>query len=439
MLRGLELPERGEDPSAIVDFILKHIMPFPMGNDHPRFFGWVVGAPAPVGVLAETLAATINSSCGGAEHAAIPLEACVSRWLMELVVFPVEGSRGLLVSGGSVATLTALGTARHWAAARAGIDVRAAGLQAGHAPLVLYTSVESHHCVARAAEVLGLGTDNIRLIPADAAFRMRVDLLAEAIAADRAAGKQPFCIVGTAGTTSTGAVDPLGALADLAAREGLWFHVDGAYGGFGVLDPALTEIFKGMERADSIAIDPHKWLGVPIESGFVMVRDGALQRRAFSHSAAYLRDGGNPDDDPWPMEYGIQLTRGFRALKTWATLQHMGRAGAAAIITHHNRLARRLANAIETAPDVELLAPVTLSTVCFRCNPGGRDEAALERLNQAVNDHVNATGEVFVTPTRLNGLFSLRATFLHPETTAGDADHLLGCVRRAAADVSNTG
>lgn len=430
MLRRQELSSSGDDPAAIVDFIFEHIMPFPMGNDHPRFFGWVVGAPAPVGVLAETLAATINSSCGGSDHTAIPLEACVSRWLMELVGFPLEGSRGLLVSGGSVATLTALGAARHWAAARAGFDVRAAGLQSGHAPFVLYTSAESHHCVARAAEVLGLGSDNIRLIPTDDGFRMRIDALAAAVAEDRAAGKDPFCVVGTAGTTSTGAVDPLTDLADFARAQKLWLHVDGAYGGFGVLDTRLKGIFEGMERADSIAIDPHKWLGVPIESGFVMVRDGALQRRAFSHSAAYLRDGGNPDDDPWPMEYGIQLTRGFRALKTWATLKHMGRDGAAAIITHHNSLARRFAGGVEAAPDLELLAPVTLSTVCFRVNPGGLDEAALEPLNQSINDRLNTEGEVFLTPTRLNGLFSLRATFLHPETTAADADHLLASIRR---------
>src|SRR5213592_3044356 len=312
------LGEAGARPEVIIERFRTAVLPHAMGNGHPRFFGWVNSPPAPIGVLADFLAAAMNPSCAGGDHAAIYVERAAVRWLMELIGFPTEGSMGLLVSGGSVATLTGLAAARHWAAAQDGWSVRNEGLQHGRRPFVLYTSEQGHSCIEKTAELLGLGTDAIHAVPVDEQFRMRVPDLASAIAAHRAAGKRPFCVAASAGTVGTGAIDPLAELAGLCGAERLWLHVDGAYG-------AVAAVGAGLERADSVALDPHKWLSVPVECGAVLVRDGELLRQAFSLVPAYLRT--EPDRGfgglPWFSEYGVQQTRGFRALKLWMTLQHL--------------------------------------------------------------------------------------------------------------------
>ncbi len=431
------MPEEGAAPDAIIDFIASHVLPHPMGNCHPRFFAWIVGAPSPIGVLSNALATAINSSSGGADHAAIHLETCVNRWLMELIGFPTEGSHGLLVSGGSIANLTGIAVARHWAAREAGWDVRAEGLQGTRPRLVLYASEQSHFCIGKAAEVLGLGAESVRTIAVDDAYRIDLAALRDAVRADRAAGCLPFCAVGTAGTVNCGVIDPLHEMAELCADEQLWFHIDGAYGGWGVIDPALAPAYAGMARADSIALDLHKWLDVPIDCGCVMVRDGTLQHEAFSQVPAYLRlaEADEPDTRRWPMEYGIELTRSFRALRAWATLMHLGKRGARAMIVHQNALARHLAAAIEAAPDLELLAPVTLSIVCFRYVPPGwqGDEAGLDELNRAICQAVNAEGAVFFTPTKLRGRYALRAAIVHHDTKQADVDLLLAAIVQAGA------
>ena len=431
------LGESGASPEAILERFRTAVLPYAMGNGHPRFFGWVNSPPAPMGVLADFLAAVMNPSCAGGDHAAIYLERAAVRWLMELIGFPAGGSMGLLTSGASVATLIALAAARHWATSRDGWSVRDEGLQRGRPPLVLYTSEQGHSCIQKAAELLGLGADAVHTVPVDEQFRMRVGELRAAIAADRASGQRPFCVAATAGSVGTGAIDPLGELTDLCAAERLWLHVDGAYGALAAALPGRRERFAGLERADSVALDPHKWLSVPVECGAVLVRDGSLMREAFSLVPAYLRT--EPDRGvgglPWFSEYGVQQTRGFRALKLWMTLQHLGRAGVRDLVGRHIALAEHLAGVIDAAADLERLAPVELSIVCFRYAPPslrGNDER-LNALNKRVMEDVQASGAAFLTQTTLGRRFALRACVLHYATTEADVAALVDVVRETGA------
>ena len=434
MLLEAEFPETGIAPAAILDRFAAEILPRPMGNGHPRFFGWVNSPPSPIGAIAELLAGMMGPSCAGGDHAAIYLERCAVRWLMELVGFPTAGSMGLLVSGGSMASLTGIATARHWAAQQDGWNDREEGLHAKDRPqLTLYLSSEGHTTLRKAAELLGLGAEAVRIVPVDAGYRMDVDALRAAVRADRAAGYRPFCVAASAGTVSTGAVDPLTEIADLCAAEGLWLHVDGAYGAVGALDPAAAPMFSGMERADSLAIDPHKWLSVPMECDCALVRDGALLRDTFSLVPAYVRteEGKGFGGLPWYSEYGFQQSRGFRALKLWMTLLQAGRDGVSATISRHNALARHLAGLIDAAPELELLAPPVLSIVCFRYVPRDwtGDDAGLDTLNKAIMEAVQVGGEAFVTQAVLGGRFYLRANVLHYATTEDDLRALVSIVR----------
>ncbi len=436
-LRERALPEHGASPDALLAELAERVLPYPMGNGHPRFFGWVNSPPAPVGILADFLAAALDPSCAGGDHAAIYLERAAVRWLMELIGFPTEGSMGVLVSGGSMASLTALAAARQRAATADGWEVRAEGLQGGRPPLTLYTSEEGHSCIRKASELLGLGGNALRTVPTDADFRMDVAALRQAIARDRAAGRRPFCVAASAGTVSTGAVDPLDALADVCEAEGLWLHVDGAYGAPGALDPTVAPRYAGLGRAHSVALDPHKWLSVPVECGCILVRDGATLRNAFSLVPPYLRtdEGRGFGGPPWYSEYGFQQTRGFRALKLWMTLAHLGRAGAAALVSRHVALARELATLVEREPDLELTHAPTLSIVCFRYAPEvlRGDEQALAPLNKRVMEEVQARGAAFLTGTTLRGRFTLRACILHYATGPDDLRALIEAVLDAGA------
>jgi aromatic-L-amino-acid/L-tryptophan decarboxylase len=431
------LSEEGTPPEALLDVIARQVLPYPMGNGHPRFFGWVNSPPAPAAILAELLAAAMNPSCAGGDHAAVYLERCTVRWLMELVGFPTAGSMGLLVSGGSMASLTCLAAARQRAVSLIGGDVRAEGLQGRQPSHVLYMSSEGHSCLRKAVELLGLGAQAIRTVSVDADLRLDVPALRAAIAVDRAAGKRPFCVAASAGTVNTGAIDPLDALADLCAEEQLWLHVDGAYGAVGILDPAVAAQYRGLGRVDSLAIDPHKWLSVPVECGCALVRDGALLRDTFSLVPPYLRteEGKGFGRLPWYSEYGFQQSRGFRALKLWMTLQQLGRTGLAAQVTRHNQLARSLAAMVDRTSDLERAAPVSLSIVCFRYVPAGWSpgDARLDALNTAIMHDIQAGGEVFLTNAVVDGRFALRACILHYATTEEDIAALVDVVRRTGA------
>lgn len=433
----IALTEDGQTDDDVLSFLASAVAQHALGNGHPRFFGWITSAAAPIGVLAELLATALNANCGPGGHGAAELERTVCHWLMDLTGFPQEGSHGLLVSGGSMANLTALATARYWACARAGRDIRSDGATA-MADLVLYQSSETHACVAKAAELIGLGRRRVRTIPVDDNLRLRVDLLAEAVRQDREAGLLPFCVVATAGTVNAGSIDPLDEIADLCRSEELWFHVDGAYGGIAAADPALASHLGAVARADSLALDPHKWLCVPIECGCVLIREASLQHATFSVSADYLRDQGAPaHTSAWPYEFGLQLTRGPRALKLAAVLMRLGRNGVERTIARHRALANWLAQKIEDAADLELTAPVALSIVCFRVVPSGRDLSSdiLDQLNTRIANRINQRRRVFLTPTVLWGRTSLRASIIHYDVGQHDLQALIDEVGVATAEV----
>jgi aromatic-L-amino-acid decarboxylase len=428
-LRDQPLPEHGRPADALLADIAEHVLPYPMGNGHPRFFGWVNSPPHPAGVLVEPIAAAMNPSCAGGDHAAVAAERCVVRWLADLLGYPCPPGGGLLTSGASLATITALAAARQRAAAADGWDVRAEGL-AGRPPFALYVSAEGHSCLRKAAELLGIGARGVRVVRADRGFRMDVAALRATLARDRDDGLRPFCIAATAGTVNTGAIDPLDELAGVAAEEGLWLHVDGAYGALGAADPGIAARFAGMTSADSLVLDPHKWLGVPVDCGCLLVREPASLREAFSLVPPYLRDdhSGGPG---WFSEYGPEQTRPFRALRAWATIAHLGRTGIEALVARSVALAARLAEMLEAAGDTELLAPAVTSIVAFRYRPPGLDASRLDAVNQAIPAAVQRRGRAFLTGTSLAGRPALRACLIHPDTTPDDLAILLEEVRAA--------
>ncbi|MGH2550138.1 MAG: pyridoxal phosphate-dependent decarboxylase family protein [Thermomicrobiales bacterium] len=441
LLMDATLPERGMNVDDILARFVGDVMPFPLGNGHPRFYGWVNSSPSPVGILADLLAATMNPSCAGGDHSAIYIERAAVRWLMELIGFPTDGSMGLLVSGGSMASLTCLTAARHWATKKIGANDRENGMQSSLPPMTLYLADEGHSCMRKAAELLGIGQVGLRLIPVDASGRMIVTALESAIVADLDAGKLPFCVAGSAGTAMTGAIDALSEIADLCAQYDLWFHVDGAYGALGVLDDRLAERYTGMDRANSVALDPHKWLSVPVECGCALVRDGALLRDTFSLVPSYVRteEGKGVGGLPWYSEYGFQQSRGFRALKLWMTLLYAGKDGVKAHIVRQNDLARALGAMVDADPLFELSAPVDLSIVCFRMVPEGvsTSDLRLNSFNQHIANAVQSSGEAFVTSGVFNGQTILHANTLNGETTIEDVRELLPAMVRIAAGIED--
>jgi glutamate/tyrosine decarboxylase-like PLP-dependent enzyme len=320
--------------------------------------------------------------------------------------------------------------------------VRADGL-AGRPPFVVYVSAEGHSCLRKAAELLGIGSRGVRVVPVDEEFRMDPAALRAALARDRADGLRPFCIAATAGTVNSGAIDPLDLLADIAAEEDLWLHVDGAYGALGILDPAIAPRYAGLERADAVVLDPHKWLGVPVDCGCLLVREPDGLREAFRLVPPYLRDdSADPGERPpgptrdadgpgWFSEYGPEQTRPFRALRAWATMAHLGRSGIAGRVTRNVALARTLAGMVDRADDLERLAPAVTSIVAFRYRPPGRPDGQLDAVNQSIPPAVQRRGRAFLTGTRLAGREALRACLIHPGTTEEDLAVLLDEVRAA--------
>jgi aromatic-L-amino-acid/L-tryptophan decarboxylase len=412
-LLDLPLPEHAGALDDLVATALRDVLPHAMGNGHPAFFGWVNPPPSHAGIVASLAAAAMNPSVVAGDHADVHLERAVVRWLAELVGFPHAPGAGLLASGSSAATIVCLSGARSRALAAVGHDVRRDGLT-GAPQLVAYVPAEAHSCVRRALELLGIGSGAMREVPLDGG-RLDAVALRASIAADRASGALPALLVGSAGTVNAGVIDPLDALADVAATEALWFHVDGAYGAFGVLDPAIAARFRGMERADSLALDPHKWLGVPVDAGCALARRGDDLRDAFSLVPPYLRqDAGAPVGTF--AEYGFEHTRPFRALRTWATIAARGRAGLAAQVARANELARELAALVEREPELELAAAPETSIVAFRARPAGCPPARLEDVNRALPEAVQARGRAFVTGTVFGGRETLRACILHPGT-----------------------
>ena len=434
-LMSLPLPEQGQSPEEMMTFLREQILPWPITIAQPRCYAWICAGFAPMGALADLAASTMNTGLDGYDHSSIFLNVAVGRWLMALTGFSDGEGFGVLFSGGSAANLNALTAARHKAAKDDGWDVRIEGLQGGRPRMMIYTSAEAHSSIQKCAEQLGLGSSSVRLVETDDDFRLRPDALRQVIAADRDAGLRPICVVAGGGTTNVGAIDPLADMADICDEFGLWFHIDGAYGGFGALDPAYAEKYRGVERADTLTVDPHKWLQAPVDCGALLMRHPERHAEAFGLKPDYLT-ASSEDSAPWPYEHMFQLTYGNRALKTWAVMARMGREGVRDLVVSCNRLASLLGELVEAAPDFELLSPASLSIVNFRYVPEpGMDDAALDQLNQAISDEIGASGEAHMPTSKVRGRVSLRACILHYENTEDDMHHLIDLIRRCAARV----
>jgi aromatic-L-amino-acid decarboxylase len=408
------------------------VMPYPMGNIHPRFWSWFMGNGTAFGAVADFLAAVMNPNMGGGNHVANHVEAQVIDWSKEMVGFPADAS-GLLVSGGSVANFVGLAVARN---ARGGVDVRELGVAAIPKPLVTYASVEVHSCVQKAIESLGLGACSLRKVPVNADYEIDVRALEHMVAEDRAAGRQPFCVIGNAATINTGATDDLDALATVCGREELWFHVDGAIGSLLALAPQHRHLVRGIERADSVTLDFHKWLHVPFEAACVLVRDRKAHRDAFALIPEYLEktERGLASGAHWFSEYGLQLSRGFRALKVWLTVKEHGLERFGRLIDRNIAQAHELAALIDAAPALELVAPVRTNIVCFRFNPGGCDDASLNALNQELLIRLHESGIAAPSYTTLGEVYCLRAAITNFRTTSDD----LAVLVRAVDDIGRT-
>lgn len=414
------LPQNGLGEAALSEQ-LQALLPYGAGNTHPRFFGWVHGSGTPQNVLAEITASALNANAGGRDHGAIYVERQVIRWCRELFGFP-ETASGLVVSGTSMATIIALKVARD---ARLAFASRKAGL--GAARLVGYASAEAHACNARAFDILGLGADALRRIPVNDRFEMDPAALRGAIAADIESGLQPFAIIGTAGTVNTGATDPLAEIADIAEAHGLWFHVDGAFGALATLVPHLHPRFAAIERADSLAFDFHKWMHVNYDAGCVLVRDEALHRRAFADRPDYLKGEarGLAAGNPWPVEYGPELSRGFRALKVWSQIAGFGTRRLGDAIAANCAQAAYLGAKVGADPQFELMAPVSLNICCFRYLAPGLDGAALDALNAEIVIRLQEEGLAAPSTTRLHGASVIRVNLTNHRTQTADLDQLL--------------
>lgn len=417
------VPLDSQDLAAVYEEFQENILPYPLGNIHPRFWGWVIGTGTPVGMLAEMLAAGMNPNVGGAEHAAVDVELQVLNWFKDIFGLPKDSS-GLLVSGGSMANLVGLTVARN---ATAEFDIRTEGVQAAPRKMVLYSSRETHSSNQKAAELLGLGSEALRKIPVNEKFEIDIAALEAAVAADKAAGLYPFCIIGNAGTVNTGAVDDLDTLADICQREGMWFHIDGAFGALAVLSDDYRPLLKGIERADSLAFDLHKWMYMPIEVGCALVRYDDKHRRAFSLTPDYLvhAERGTSAAHTWLSDYGIQLSRGFRALKVWMSLKTHGLNAYKHAIHQNIEQARYLGALVDAAPELENLAPVAMNLVCFRYVVPGMSEADLNRLNEQIVWDLQEKGIAVPTSTILNGRFAIRVAITNHRSRREDFDLLV--------------
>ena len=426
------IPENGQSVDEILRLFATEVAPHPFGNGHPRFYAWVNPPPAPIGVFAQALAAAMNPSVAGGNHAAVWMERQVLEWFKSLIGFPMAGM-GLLVSGSSAAAITALTAARHRAAASRGWDVRTTGMQLP-ARMLAYMTPEAHGCHQKAIELLGLGNAQIRTVPTDDALRMRPNALDAMLAEDGAMGALPVAVVASAGTVNTGAIDPLDEIADVCARHGVWLHVDGAYGAPAVITGEYRSQLAPIARADSVAIDAHKWMYVPVDAGVVLVRDARVMRDAFSLIPAYLRIDDNAQGvqgPPWFSEYGAEQTRPFRALKIWMAWRYYGVSGYRRMIEHDIALAHRLEERVRASDDFELFEPTGLSIVCFRAAPSALrgNGKALDALNTRLIAALQLGGIAFLSSTVLRGESWLRACIVNPLATTADIDAMLAALR----------
>jgi aromatic-L-amino-acid decarboxylase len=438
------VPFDPQPPEEIYEEFVEKVLPYPMGNIHPRFWGWILGTGTVMGAFAELLAASMNTNAGGgANHVANHVEKQVLGWIKEMLEYPMSAS-GVLTSGCSAANIIGLTVARN---AKAGFDVRSKGLQRAPQRMLLYASREIHSSVQKAVELLGLGSEALRLLPINDYYQIDLEKLKVAIRKDRKEGGTPFCVVGAAGTTNTGSIDNLDALADICEQEKLWFHVDGAFGAWAALAPRARSQVVGIERADSLALDLHKWMYMPYEIGCVLVRNEKEHRNAFSLTPDYLSHGEGSvgltgEDLPWFSDYGFQLSRGFRALKAWMSLKEHGIRKYARIIQQNIDQAFYLGELVKAAPELELSAPVSLNVVCFRYVASALDGDDLDELNKQVAVELQEQGVAVLSGTILRGKYVLRAANVNHRSRREDFDVLVGEVIRIgkalASDVNRS-
>lgn len=416
-----KLPQAASPLERVHQTFLESILPYAVGNAHPGFMGWVHGGGTPVGMLAEMLAAGLNANLGGRDQIPVEVERQILRWVIEMLGFPQDAS-GLFLTGSSMANLMGVLVARTRAL---GPESRHTGLAA--APqLTAYSSARAHGCIAQGMDLAGLGRGQLRQIPVDVQGRMDLSALAAAIIADRAAGRVPFLVVGTAGTVDTGAIDDLAGIAAIASQERLHFHIDGAFGALAMLSPELAPRLAGIGRADSVAFDFHKWLQVPYDAGFLIVRDRELHLRTFATpEGTYLRREarGMAGGSPWPCDFGPDLSRGFRALKTWFTVKVFGAEKLGRMIAGTCALARELEQRIAASPELEMLAPVALNIVCFRYVGDGC--ADLDGLNRDLVVALQESGLAAPSSTVLDGRLAIRVALFNHRSTRDDIDVLL--------------
>ncbi|QOF93921.1 cytochrome D ubiquinol oxidase subunit I [Novacetimonas hansenii] len=413
------LPDVPSSPEDLYARFQELVVPYSTGNVHPGFMGWVHGGGTAIGMLSELLAGGLNANCGGRDHAPIEVEREVIRWAAQICGFPTDCS-GLLVTGSSMANMIAVITASR--AVPDGLAMRKAGV--GTRKLTGYAAASAHGCISRAFDLTGLGSDALRIIPVDHNNRMILSALEDAIARDRDAGYEPFMVIGTAGTVDTGSIDDLDMLADITAREKLWFHVDGAFGALAALSADLRPMLRGMERADSIAFDFHKWAQVQYDAGCILVRDPTLQAAAFAQSRSYLarEDRGLATNGPWFCDLGPDLSRGFRALKVWMTLGTYGAERMGEMVAGCCAIARHLARRVEENPRTELLAPVTLNIVCFRVLAPVDD---LDHFNGEIVKDLHESGVAAPSTTLIQGRKAVRAAIVNHRTVEADVDRML--------------
>lgn len=424
---------RGQTPlDAVRGELNERLMPYPMGNIHPRFWAWYMGASNLTGALGDFLAAVQGSNLGGGNHAAALMDDQVVDWLKELIGFPAESS-GTLTSGGSVANLIGLNVARN---TQARIDVRELGVSGLPRPMRFYGSDQIHGCHQKSIEALGHGHRALRRIPSGPDCRLDLTALGSAIAEDRAAGWDPACVIATAGTVNTGAVDDLPGVARICRDEGLWMHVDGCIGALGKLAPRHRDLLAGLEAADSVALDPHKWMHAPFEVGCVLIRDSVAHLRSFSLHQEYLETATRGvASGRWLYEYGLQTSRGFRALKIWMMLKEHGADKFGRIIDQNIDQARYFAAQLAARADFELVAPVTLDIVCFRLKPSGMTEARLKPLNSEIMLRLQEEGIAVLSDTTVHGTYGLRAAISNHRTRAEDIDLVIDAIARIGTEV----
>jgi aromatic-L-amino-acid/L-tryptophan decarboxylase len=424
-----QAPELGESFEAILTDFERIIVPATTHWNHPRFFAYFATSAAPAAIAAEALAATLDvkAMLWRTSPAATELEDVTMRWLGRLLGLPPSWT-GIIYDTASVAGFTAVAAAREGL----GLQIRERGMTGRTLPaLRIYVTEQTHSHVEKAAIALGVGQRNVVRVPCDDRFRMQPDALDKSIEKDLAAGMRPLAVVATVGTTSTTSIDPVRAIAEVTQKHGVWLHVDAAYAGIAAIVPEFANLFDGVDLADSLVVNPHKWMFVPMDLSVLYLKDESLVRRAFSLVPEYLT---TPESGAINyMDYGLQLGRRFRALKLWFVLRHLGAEGIRERLRGHVALAQEFASWLRAQANWEVLAPHPLSVVCFRYAPHGRDESELEALNVRLIHAVNETGEIFISHTKIDGRYALRLAIGNLRTTRADVEHAWSILKREAA------